>query len=159
METFFKNKIILIFGSVIIIALAFYVGLHSNKATNQEIIYPNQPVASQGADTGIEPPVSGDHANPKTYDYAEAPQHINEYAKVTGSIVDVYTAKSGTTFLDFCTNYKMCPFSGVIFSSDSSKFKNLKSYVGPVTIEGDIKSYQGKAEIIINDPAQITKGN
>ena len=75
-----------------------------------------------------------------------------------GTLVDAYTSKSGTIFLDFCKSYKTCPFSGVIFADDAKKFNNLQSYVGfPVTLTGKISSYQNKAEIVLSDPSQISK--
>ncbi|OGG78367.1 hypothetical protein A3A36_01355 [Candidatus Kaiserbacteria bacterium RIFCSPLOWO2_01_FULL_52_12b] len=91
-------------------------------------------------------------------DYTEAPKHVGEYASVRGTLVDAYTSASGTVFLDFCKNYKTCPFSGVIFADDAQKFGNLSRYAGSVvTLTGKIASYQGKAEIILSDPSQITK--
>ena len=93
-----------------------------------------------------------------TIDYAEALKHIGEYASVHGTLVEAYTSKSGTVFLDFCKSYKTCPFSGVIFADDVKKFGDLSRYAGQtVTLTGKISSYQGKAEIILSDPGQISK--
>ena len=90
--------------------------------------------------------------------YTQAARHVGEYAHVTGTLVSVYTSKSGVTYLDFCQNYKTCPFSGVIFSSDRARFSNLPSYIeSSITISGKITSYQGKTEIILDDPSQLSK--
>ncbi|PIS43339.1 hypothetical protein COT23_01745 [Candidatus Kaiserbacteria bacterium CG08_land_8_20_14_0_20_50_21] len=92
-----------------------------------------------------------------TIDYTNAPAHIGEYASVRGTLIDAYTSASGTVFLDFCKSYKTCPFSGVIFADDAKKFSGLSSHEGTtVTLTGKISSYQGKAEIIISDPNQIS---
>jgi len=92
-----------------------------------------------------------------TIDYTEATAHIGEYASVRGTLVDAYTSASGTIFLDFCKNYKTCPFSGVIFSDDAKKFGDLSKYNGTVvTLTGKISSYQNKAEIILSDPSQLS---
>jgi DNA/RNA endonuclease YhcR with UshA esterase domain len=92
-----------------------------------------------------------------TIPYTEAPQHIGEQASVTGTLVDAYTAKSGTVFLDFCKSYKTCPFSAVIFADDAKKFGDLSRYQGhQVTLTGTISSYQGKAEIKLSDPSELT---
>jgi hypothetical protein len=92
-----------------------------------------------------------------TIDYTEAPNHIGEEASVTGILVDSYTSKSGTVFLDFCDDYKNCPFSGVIFASDAKKFDNLSSFEGKrVTVSGTITSYNGQAEIKLASPSQLT---
>lgn len=93
-----------------------------------------------------------------TIDYTQAPKHIGEYASVRGTLIEVYTSKSGTVFLDFCKNYKGCPFSGVIFADDVKKFDNLSHYVGAtVTLTGKISSYQDKAEIVLSSPDQIVR--
>lgn len=113
---------------------------------------------------GSVPVVSGETADLpsdgdlKTYTYAEAGGHIGETALVTGTIVEVFTSATNTTFLDYCANYKTCPFTAVIFSSDKSKFPNLFQYQGKeIMIKGEIKTYQGRAEIILSDPSQIIK--
>lgn len=93
-----------------------------------------------------------------TYAYTDAEAHVGEYASVRGTLIKTYTSASGTTFLDFCKSYKSCPFSGVIFATDTKKFGNLSRYVGTdITLTGKISSYQGKAEIILSDPKQISK--
>lgn len=92
-----------------------------------------------------------------TIDYSDAPKHIGETASVRGTLVEAYTSKTGTVFLDFCESYKTCPFSGVIFADDAKKFGDLTRYEGStVTITGKISLYQGRAEIILSDPNQLS---
>ncbi|MFH1178291.1 MAG: phospholipase D-like domain-containing protein [bacterium] len=92
-----------------------------------------------------------------TIDYTDAPAHIGDYASVRGILINSYTSASGTVFLDFCENYKTCQFSGVIFSDDAKKFGDLSKYNGiTVTLTGKISSYQGKAEIVLSDPNQLS---
>ena len=92
----------------------------------------------------------------KCIDYTEAPNHVGEYGCVRGKVDHVYTSRKGNNFLNFCADYRACPFSAVIFSSDSYKFSNIKGYSKKtVEISGLIKTYKGRAEIIINDPSQI----
>jgi hypothetical protein len=93
-----------------------------------------------------------------TIPYTEASKHVGEIASVRGTLVEAYTSASGTVFLDFCKNYKTCPFSGVIFADDTKKFGDLSRYAGEViTLTGKISSYQGKAEIVLSEPSQISK--
>lgn len=103
-------------------------------------------------------------ASAGTIDYTDAPAHIGEYTSVRGTLVKAYTSKSGTVFLDFCANYKNCAFSGVIFADDVKKFGlpaqagDLSYLVGKtIILTGKIASYQGKAEIVLTSPAQITR--
>jgi hypothetical protein len=86
----------------------------------------------------------------------QAGQHAGEMGCVTGRVLRVYTSRGGQTFLDFCANYRQCPFGSVIFSSDRSKFGNLQTLSGRrVEIRGAITVYQGRTEIIIRDPEQL----
>ena len=88
--------------------------------------------------------------------YTGAGKHVGEYACVIGKVNNVYTSSKGNNFLNFCANYKTCPFSAVIFNSDSYKFSDIQSYNKKVVeISGLVKTYKGRAEIIINDPSQI----
>src|SRR3989344_5386790 len=92
-----------------------------------------------------------------TIDYTQTLGHIGEYASVRGTLVEAYTSKTGTVFLDFCENYKTCSFSGVIFADDAKKFGDLSRYAGQVvTLTGKIVSYEGKAEIILSSPSQLS---
>ncbi len=91
-----------------------------------------------------------------TYDYTDASAHVGEYASVRGTLVKAHTTKIGMVFLDFCTNYKTCPFSGVIFADDAKKFGDLSRHEGTtVTLTGKISSYEGKAQIVLSAPNQI----
>ena len=93
-----------------------------------------------------------------TYTYTDAPAHVGEYASVRGTLIEAYTSATGTIFLDFCKSYKTCSFSGVIFAGDAKKFGDLSRYVGTaITLTGKISSYQGKAEIVLTDPRQISQ--
>ncbi|MDP2655511.1 MAG: phospholipase D-like domain-containing protein [bacterium] len=92
-----------------------------------------------------------------TIDYTEAIKHVGNYASVRGTLVEAYISKTGTVFLDFCKSYKTCPFSGVIFADDAKKFGDLSRYNGQtVTLTGKIVSYEGKAEIVLSSPSQLT---
>lgn len=93
-----------------------------------------------------------------TIDYTKASEHIGEIASVRGTLVNSYASASGTVFLDFCKSYKTCPFSGVIFADDVKKFGDLGRYNGTtVTLTGKISSYQGKAEIVLSGPTQLSQ--
>jgi hypothetical protein len=86
----------------------------------------------------------------------EAKIHVGEVGCVNGRVMRVFTSRAGNTFLDFCEDYRNCPFTTVIFSTERGKFGNLESLRGrEVEIRGRIEAYQGRAEIIIQDPRQI----
>ncbi len=92
-----------------------------------------------------------------TIDYTDSLARVGSLASVRGTLVKTYTSKTSTVFLNFCENYKTCPFSGVIFADDVKKFGDLSRYVGQtITLTGKISSYQGKAEIILSSPSQLS---
>ncbi len=89
-------------------------------------------------------------------DFKDAKAHLGEMACVSGRVGRVFTSRNGNTFLDFCADYRTCPFASVIFSSDRKKFGNLEMLRGrQVEIDGAINFYQDRAEIIIHDPQQV----
>ena len=111
-----------------------------------------------GVQSGDDSVVSGapPSVNGKIYSYTEAVAHIGETAIIEGAPIDVYTSTGGTIFFDYCKNYKSCPFSAIIFASDAPKFRNISQYQGGIIdVAGAIKSYGGRAEMVISDPGQI----
>lgn len=136
-------------GIVVLIAVvavaAYYLG-----ASNKEV-----QVATPSIRTAL-PQVQTNVSSGNIYDYTEASNHIGEYASIRGQVVKVYRSNKNTTFFDYCENYKSCPFGAVIFSSNLYKFNDPLQYQGRIiTIRGNIKSYQGRAEIILDDSSQI----
>ncbi|MFA5742478.1 MAG: hypothetical protein WC921_00580 [Candidatus Paceibacterota bacterium] len=88
--------------------------------------------------------------------YTDAGNFVGENKCVFGKVDNVYMSSGGTTFLDFCPDYKTCPFSAVIFKPDSFNFTDLKQYQGKtIEITGLVKTYQGRPEIILKDASQI----
>jgi hypothetical protein len=96
-------------------------------------------------------------ANPlPCVDIRNAPPLVGSSGCVAGLVLRVYSARTGNTFLDFCEDYRACPFSSVIFADDKGKFGDLGALQGKrVEIRGDVITYQGRAEIIIHDPQQV----
>jgi hypothetical protein len=88
--------------------------------------------------------------------WQDAAKHYGEYATVEGTIV--VTHNSGKAcFLNFHPDYKRY-FTAVIFASAFSRFPaNPENYYygKRVRVSGNIKEYEGKPEIILNDPSQI----
>ena len=88
----------------------------------------------------------------------------NYYEKemiVEGKIVDTNRSKTNTVFLNLEKPYPNQCFNSVIFSSAQYRFvQSPENYYlnKTVRIKGEIKKYQGKPEIILNDPLQIEIG-
>ncbi len=145
------------FGWIIIVGIVLLGGMgwywySQNNATPDQIIVTPPPALSDSTQVTVT------HSSARgVYDYTDAPQHIGEMAQVRGMVVNVYTSKTGTVFLDFCTQYKTCPFSAVIFGDDAAKFPSgITRYQNKIVIaSGTIQTYNGQAEMIISNPDQI----
>jgi hypothetical protein len=95
---------------------------------------------------------------PGEFDMSEASEHVGQTARVRGTLVNAHRSNSGTIFLDFCRQYRNCPFSAVIFADDAAKFGDLSRFVGKeITVSGKISSYQSRTEIIVRTPEQISQ--
>jgi hypothetical protein len=113
--------------------------------------------APPGSPTGTGGEAAADTTPTGTYSYTEAAKHVGEYARITGKLIDAYTSSSGTIFLDFCADYKSCPFSAVVFADDAKAFGDLSRYAGKsLTLTGQVTAYQGEAEMVLDDPSQIS---
>lgn len=89
----------------------------------------------------------------------EVGQHIDETKCVTGKVVRVKVGASGVRFLDFCEDQMACPFTVVIFSHDLKDVGDIRRLAGrTIEIQGRVKLYDGRPEIILNRISQITGG-
>ena len=88
---------------------------------------------------------------------SDTPKYVGKSVTVEGLVSEVHHAASGKViFVDIGGRYPDSAFAGIIFSDDAPKFPDVDSLEGKtVDITGAIRSYQGRPEIILNDPAQI----
>jgi len=88
--------------------------------------------------------------------FQEAPQHIGDDACVTGKVLQVKQSKSGTWFLNFCEDYRACPFSAVVFASDLRDVGDVRELEGKqIEVHGHIQKYRQQTEIILRDIRQL----
>ncbi len=86
----------------------------------------------------------------------EAAKKIGETTCVTGKVVKVAQIQSGMYFLDFCQDYRKCPFTVVVFPKDVPNVGNVKLLEGKtIEITGKIESYRGRAQIVLKDKRQL----
>lgn len=147
-----KRRPILVVTGLLLAAfgLGLWLGSRFSRRPAVSAEYPlaEQPVRAPSAPAASSPPPCVDTRN--------AGPLTGKNGCVAGLVLRVYSARTGNTFLDFCQDYRTCPFTSVIFASDKSKFGNLESLQGRrVEIRGDVVAYQGRAEIIIRDPRQV----
>jgi hypothetical protein len=86
----------------------------------------------------------------------EARQHIGKTRCVTGKVVKVTRIPSGTHFLNFCQDYRTCPFQVVVFRGDLKHVGDVRQLEGRIIqIHGDIKDYDGRPEIVLKHASQL----
>jgi DNA/RNA endonuclease YhcR with UshA esterase domain len=93
---------------------------------------------------------------------AQAKSHIGESATVCGKVVSTKfseRSKGEPTFLNLDEPYPDQVFTVLIWGSDRGQFgAPEKTYAGQaICVTGMIKEFRGKAEIIVHEPAQISK--
>jgi hypothetical protein len=86
-----------------------------------------------------------------------AKKYLNDSVCVTGKVVKVAVSqRSGTHFLNFCDDYRNCPFSVVVFARDLPRVGNVRWLEGKtIEIYGKVKEYKGQAEIVLSDMRQL----
>jgi hypothetical protein len=88
--------------------------------------------------------------------FDQAPDHIGKTACVIGKVLKVGQSYSGSFFLDFCEDYKKCPFTVVVFRSSLKKVGDVRALEGKeIEITGKIKEWKGRAEIVLKDAGQL----
>lgn len=91
--------------------------------------------------------------------FTDAHQHVGSTQCVRGTVLNVKQGSKGVTFLDFCENYRTCPFTVVVFSRDLKQVGDVRQLKGrTIEIKGTVQAYDGRAEIILRRPQQLGKG-
>jgi DNA/RNA endonuclease YhcR with UshA esterase domain len=89
----------------------------------------------------------------------EAQKHVGRTRCVSGTVVRVEEGTNGVTFLDFCADYRSCPFTVIVFPGDLRNVGDVRQLQGrAVTIKGTIEEYDERAEIILRHPVQLGDG-
>jgi hypothetical protein len=88
--------------------------------------------------------------------FAQAAKHLGETRCVSGKVLHVKTGNGGITYLDFCEDFRMCSFTVVVFARNLKDVGDVRQLAGKdVEIHGQIKSYDGRAEIILEQVKQL----
>ena len=94
--------------------------------------------------------------NKDIIDACESKNYIGKDTTIKGNVVSLIKSKKGTLFISLGKNYPNECMTIIIFKNDLSKFKDIQKYKGKdIEISGEIKEYNGKPEIILNDISQI----
>jgi hypothetical protein len=100
------------------------------------------------------------HAQTKQITATEAKNHVGERATVCGTVASARYAdktKGQPTFLNLDEPYPREIFTVLIWGSERPKFGSpeVKYASAKVCVTGEISSYRGAPEIVVNDPNQL----
>ena len=89
--------------------------------------------------------------------FMEARKHVGEVKCVTSVVARVKQGARGVHFLDFCDDFHLCPFTVVIFPGDWNSVGDVRQLQGRmVEIHGQVKEYDGRAEIVLEEYRQLS---
>jgi len=86
----------------------------------------------------------------------DAKDHIGETVMVKGKVFDVYTSPKGKTLINFDNKFPNQTFTAVINEGSNIDVSTITAGV-TLTVNGLIKSFKDKPEIIIETQDQIVK--
>jgi hypothetical protein len=88
--------------------------------------------------------------------FSEAGKYVGTTRCVRGKVVRVEQGNRGVHFVDFCEDFRNCPFTVVVFASNLKHIGDVRQLAGrEIEIHGPIKDYDGRAEIILERLGQL----
>ncbi len=86
----------------------------------------------------------------------EAPTKVGDETCVRGTVVQVNESQSGTWFLNYCSDYRKCPFTVVVFAKDLRDVGDVRMLQNKtIEVFGKIRLYNDRAEIILRSARQL----
>ncbi|MGH9556815.1 MAG: hypothetical protein ACRD2Y_13440 [Terriglobales bacterium] len=99
---------------------------------------------------------AGPAALAKCISIEEALKKVGDEACVRGTVLQVNQTKSGTWFLNYCADYRKCPFTVVVFAKDLRDVGDVRMLAGKtIEVFGKIRLYDGRPEIILRNARQL----
>jgi hypothetical protein len=88
---------------------------------------------------------------------AEAAKHVGEEVILVGKVDQIVFTVNMTTHINFGGIYPDHTFTATIFKARQSYFSGVKGYEGRVArVQGLVRLYRGKPEIVLNDAWQLS---
>jgi hypothetical protein len=107
----------------------------------------------------VAPVLLGAMATAECTSFTEARQHIGEDRCISGKVLRVKRGNRGVTFFDFCEDYRVCPFTVVVFPGNLRDIGDVRQLEGKlIEVHGRIKEFDGRAEIVLSQLRQLGQG-
>jgi hypothetical protein len=88
--------------------------------------------------------------------FTDAKKHIGQKSCIRGQVLRVEHSAECISYLNFCEDYRACPFTVVVFAEDQHHVGALETLVGrTIEINGKVRDYACHAEIVLQDSAQL----
>jgi DNA/RNA endonuclease YhcR with UshA esterase domain len=88
--------------------------------------------------------------------FSDASKYMGTAQCVSGTVLHVEHGSKGATFLTFCKEAKACPFTVVVFPTDTKKMGDIRQLEGrQIEIKGTIQDYDGRAQIVLRRTQQL----
>ena len=100
--------------------------------------------------------LAGKFAPAQCVPFTDAQKHIGANRCISGKVFHVKLGNGGAHFLDFCDDFRTCPFTVVVFARDLKQVGDMRRLEGrSIEIDGEVKGYDGRAEIILRRVSQL----
>ena len=88
--------------------------------------------------------------------FPDAQKHIGATRCVSGRVLHIKLGNGGVHFFDFSEDFRGYPFTVVVFPGDLKQVGDVRRLEGrQIEIEGEVKGYDGRAEIILRRTGQL----
>jgi hypothetical protein len=93
---------------------------------------------------------------PRSYTDREAAAHVGETATVVGTVAAIFRSRQGNVYLNFGADYPRQTFTAVALRPAGGWTAGLDSLLGRrVSVQGNIVTYRGRVEIVLESAEQI----
>jgi hypothetical protein len=81
---------------------------------------------------------------------------VGEDQCVSGKVLRVKRGGRGVTYFDYCEDFRVCPFTVVIFPGHLKDIGDVRALQNRVVeVHGTLKEYDGRAEIVLQQLRQL----
>jgi hypothetical protein len=88
--------------------------------------------------------------------FTQARDHIGETQCIMGTVLRVKSGYRGVTYFDFCEDFRVCPFTVVIFPGHLRDIGDVRQLQNrQIEIHGELRAYDGRAEIVLEQFRQL----
>jgi hypothetical protein len=88
--------------------------------------------------------------------FDKAAERIGHDACVTGTVLKVAQGRTGSFYLDFCKDYRECPFTVFVPKRSLHNVGDIRELAGKsIEIYGKVQRYANRAEIVLKDVRQL----